>query len=48
MRKTLTQKEFLKIAKKVHGNRYDYSKTIYKTLRDKIIIICKKRNKKIW
>jgi|TARA_B110000971_G_C19989794_1_gene491374 hypothetical protein len=42
MRKTLTQKEFLKIAKKVHGNRYDYSKTIYKTLRDKIIIICKK------
>jgi len=42
MPKPLTQKEFLKIAKKVHGNRYDYSKAIYKTSRNNIIIICKK------
>lgn len=34
--------EFLKKAKKKHGNLYDYSKVVYKTRTDKVIIICKK------
>ena len=42
MPKLLSQKEFLKIAKKVHGNKYDYSKTKYTNARKKISIICKK------
>ena len=42
MPRLLSQKEFLKIAKKVHGNKYDYSKTKYTNARKKISIICKK------
>lgn len=33
--------EFIKKAKAVHGDLYDYSKVEYKTARKKIIIICK-------
>ena len=33
--------EFIEKAKQVHGDKYDYSKTIYKTAKDNIIIICK-------
>lgn len=36
-----TTMEFLKEALKVHGDRYDYSKTIYLDARTKIEIICK-------
>jgi hypothetical protein len=38
----LTLEEFIERAKSVHGDRYDYSKTIYKTYRDKVTIICPK------
>jgi predicted nucleic acid-binding Zn-ribbon protein len=33
--------EFIKKAIQVHGDRYDYSKTIYKRLKTKLIVTCK-------
>ena len=38
--RTLTQYEFLKRAKEVHGNKYDYSQTVYVKTDTKIRIIC--------
>lgn len=40
--KKLTIKEFIKRAKNTHGNRFDYSNSIYVNRRAKIEIICKK------
>ena len=40
MPKKLTQKEFIERAIKVHGNKYDYSKVIYKNSSTKVCIIC--------
>lgn len=39
-KKKFTTKEFITQAKLVHGNKYDYSKTIYKGAKTKICIIC--------
>lgn len=39
--KALTQEIFLKRSKEVHGDRYDYSKAIFKRTRDSVKIICK-------
>lgn len=39
MRK-FTLKEFIEKARLIHGNKYDYSKTIYVTKRDKVTITC--------
>lgn len=36
----LTQLDFLERAHKVHGNRYDYSKSIYAGNKHKVLIIC--------
>lgn len=36
----LNTKRFINTAKQVHGNRYDYSKSIYKSARTKLIITC--------
>lgn len=36
----MTTEEFIKRAKGIHGNKYDYSKTNYKGYRDKLCIIC--------
>ncbi len=36
----LTTEEFIKKAKQVHGDKYDYSKVEYNCIRDKICIIC--------
>jgi len=33
--------EFIEKARKVHGDTYDYSKTVYTNSKDKVIIICK-------
>ena len=33
-------KEFIRRSLKIHGLRYDYSKTIYKKLKERVIIIC--------
>ena len=40
MPKKLTTEEFIERAKAVHGNKYDYSKTVYKNAMGKVIIIC--------
>lgn len=40
--KKLTNQEFIKRAQAVHGNKYDYSKVVYKNNYTKITIICKK------
>jgi len=40
--KTLTQEEFLDKCQKVHGDKYDYSKTKYVKSKEKITITCKK------
>ena len=41
MGKTLTTEEFIQRARKVHGDKYDYSKVIYIDNRTKVCIICK-------
>ena len=33
---------FIEEARKIHGNKYDYSKVEYKTIKDKVCIICPK------
>ena len=38
--KKITTKEFIEEAKKVHGNKYDYSKVTYTKAKEKICIIC--------
>ena len=42
MEKSLTTEEFIERAKKIHGNRYDYSKVNYINAKTKVTIICKK------
>lgn len=42
MAKPKSQQQFIKDCIKIHGNLYDYSKTIYKNKRTPIIIICNK------
>jgi superfamily II DNA or RNA helicase len=37
-----TTKEFIRKAKEIHGDRYDYSKVKYKNIFTKVIIICSK------
>ena len=44
----LTSEEYIKRAKEVHGDKYDYSKLIYKGLSHKVEIYCKKCNKYFW
>ena len=39
---TYTQEEFIIKAKEIHGNKYDYSKVIYKKSNEDIIILCNK------
>ena len=38
--KNLTTEEFIEKARKVHGDKYDYSKVEYKTMHTKVCIIC--------
>ncbi len=40
MKKSLTTAQFLDQAKKIHNNKYDYSKSIYTKKKNKLIIIC--------
>jgi hypothetical protein len=39
-RNKYTTEEWIEYAKSIHGNKYDYSKVIYKTSKDNVIIIC--------
>jgi hypothetical protein len=41
MPKKLTTAQFIDNAKDIHGNRYDYTKSIYQGTRDKVIVLCK-------
>lgn len=41
MGRNVTTDIFIREAKERHGNRYDYSKSVYKTAKDKLEIICK-------
>ena len=45
MGKKLTTKEFIKKAKKIHGDKYDYSNVNYINSRKKVEIICSKHGK---
>lgn len=38
--RTYSTKKFIDKARLIHGNKYDYSKTIYKGVRTKVCIIC--------
>ena len=38
--KKLTREEFIKKAKEIHGNKYDYSKAEYVDTHTKVSIIC--------
>ena len=40
MRKRLTTEEFIEKAKKIHGDKYDYSKSEYTLSHNKVCIIC--------
>ena len=40
MSKKITLDEFIKRAKEIHGDKYDYSKVVYKSLSEKVCIIC--------
>lgn len=40
--KTLSLKQFIEKAKLIHGNKYDYSKTVYVHSKQKVIITCNK------
>lgn len=42
--KKLTTEEWVKRAQEKYGDKYDYSKVVYKTSRDKILIRCKQHN----
>lgn len=48
MKRKLTTEEFIEKAKSIHGDKYDYSKVIYKTTETKICIICKKCGNEFW
>jgi len=37
----INTEEFIKEAKKIHGDKYDYSKVKYKNTKNKVIIVCK-------
>lgn len=39
---SFTQKLFVERSKKVHGNKYDYSKSVYVGARNKLCVICPK------
>ena len=40
--KKMTQEEFINRAKQIHGDKYDYSKTQFRTTKKKVLIVCPK------
>lgn len=42
----LTTEDFIRKAKEIHGNTYDYSFVDYKSSDDNVVIVCKKHNHK--
>lgn len=43
--KKLTTEEFINRARKIHGDKYDYSQSVYVNARSKVIIICPEHGK---
>lgn len=43
-KKKLTTEEFIKNAKKAHGNKYDYSLVDYKNSKTNVTLICHKKD----
>ena len=41
----ITTEEFIERAKEVHGDKYDYSKTVYTKSKEKVCIICHEKDK---
>lgn len=39
---TMSQNDYIKRCKEIHNNKYDYSKTVYTKMDDKVIITCPK------
>ena len=48
VRQSMTTKEFVEKAKKVHGDRYDYSKVEYNGVHKQILLHCNKCGKDFW
>ena len=46
--RTMSLEEFIKRAKEVHGNKYDYSKVDYKNCETKVEIYCKECKEYFW
>ena len=46
--KALTKQEFVKKAKKIHGDKYDYTLVDYKNNKTKVAIICKECGNVFW
>jgi len=44
IKQRVTTEEFIKMAREIHGDKYDYSKTKYITAKIKVKIVCKKCN----
>ena len=40
MTKKMTQDEWVARARSVHGDRYDYSKSVYQSIRGRLIVVC--------
>ena len=36
----MSQEAFIARARAVHGDKYDYSKTVYQDMRSKILVVC--------
>lgn len=45
---SLSQEEFISRARKVHGDKYDYSKVVYVNYSTKVCIICNESHKEFW
>lgn len=43
MSKKLTTDDFIRRAKEIHGDKYDYSGVIYKNVNSKVKIICSQK-----
>ena len=43
-KRTLSTEEFIKRAKEIHGDKYDYSKTEYININEKVCIICHEKD----
>ena len=39
---TVTTETFIALSREIHGDAFDYSKTVFKTTQDKLTLICKK------